>query len=70
MQIVNKDPVPGSFLTIWGLYLFELFKKTVPCSFFTNSGLDDSGFCIFHHHVRQVMIQANKRYLPADNEFC
>ena len=58
-------PVP--FKLYWGMYLFELFKKTVPCSFFTISGLDDLGFCIFHHHVRQVMIQANKSYLPAEN---
>ena len=63
MQIGNKDPVPGSFLTTLGfIYLFELFKKTGPCFFLTISG--------FHHHVKQVMIQANKRYLPADNEFC
>ena len=32
-------------------------------------GFDDLGFCMFHHHVRQVMIQANIRYLHADNEF-
>ena len=59
VQIGNKEPAPGSFLTIFGFVLFVLLKKTVPCSFFTISGLDDLGFCIFHHHVRQQMLQAN-----------
>ena len=69
MQIGYKDPVPGSFFNYIGVctYLSSSRKQfLVPFPLV----LDDLGFCIFHQHVRQVMIQANKRYLPADNEFC